>query len=131
MATTKTLFYYKGTAFPIILEDENIAECMMYNANEMITMGLRYNVSLTQQKKDYKEQLDLIEGKMFEIIGNKSVSNKKELNKYLKIIAEHLGVRNKNSLQSLWTLNICALLKLKVIENDNMNGILKYKTLGI
>mgnify|MGYP003654517251 CR=1 FL=1 len=130
MATTNTLFYYKGTAFPIILEDENVAETMMDTAKEMITLGVRNNISLNQQKKDYKEQLDLIEGKIFEIIGNKSISNKEELYKYLEIIAEHFG-ESIPSLQSLWTLDICALLKLKVIENDNMNGILKYKTLGI
>ena len=90
MTTTNTLFHYKGTAFPLTYSAENLAETMMDTAKEMITLGVRNNVSLNQQKKDYKEQLDLIEEKMFEIIGNKSVSNKKELNKYLKIIAEHL-----------------------------------------
>ena len=126
MTTTHTHFYYKGTTFPQYLKGENIAEDMKKTANEMIIMGLRNNVSLEEQKKDYKEQLDMIEEVMCEIIGNKSTQNKKECKKYLNKIAEYIG-EPIDDINSLWMLNICALLKLNVIEDDNMNGILVAK----
>ncbi len=126
MTTTRTHFYYKGTTFPQYLEGENIAEDMKKYANEMIVEGLRNNVSLEEQKKDYKEQLDMIEGVMCEIIGNKSTQKKKECEKYCNEIAEYLE-QDIDDINSLWMLNICALLKLKVIEDDNMNGILVAK----
>ena len=126
MTTTRTHFYYKGTTFPQFLEGENVADNMKKIANEMIVEGLRNNVSLEEQKEDYKEQLDMIEGVMYEIIGNKSTQNKKECKKYLNKIAEYIG-KPIEDIHSLWMLNICALLKLKVIEDDNMNGILVAK----
>lgn len=123
MTTTRTHFYYKGTTFPQYLEGENVAYNMKKYANEMIIMGLRNNVSLEEQKKDYKEQLDMIEEVIFEVFGKKGTGNEKECKKYLNEIAEHFNSAIED-IQSMWMLNICALLKLKVIEDDNMNGIL-------
>ena len=78
-------------------------------------MGLKHGVSLKQQKKDYKEQLDTMEGLLFKYskhntteVGLKKMS--KELNLPLNVI------------YTFWVNNISALLKMKVIKNDNMNG---------
>lgn len=124
--TTRTHFFYKGTTFPMFYQGKNVAEDMKKLANEMIIMGLRHNVSLEEQKKDYKEQLDMIEEVLCEIIGKKSTKDIKQCKKYLKKIAEHFG-KPIERIQSMWMLNICALLKLKVIEDDEMNGILVAK----
>ncbi len=118
--TTQTRFFYKGTQFPIALVGENTAQEIIKNANEMIIMGLRMNISLEEQKKDYKEQLDMIEQKLFDI---GSTQNKSKIKKGLTNIAKYLN-STIDDIHSMWMLNVCALLKMKVIENDNMNGLM-------
>jgi len=118
--TTQTRFFYKGTQFPIALVGENTAQEIIKNANEMIIMGLRNNISLEEQKKAYKKQLDMIEQKLFDI---GSTQNKSKIEKGLTNIAKYFN-STIDDIHSLWMLNVCALLKLKVIENDDMNGLL-------
>lgn len=118
--TTQTRFFYKGTQFPIALVGENTAQEIIKNANEMIIMGLRNNISLEEQKKDYKKQLDMIEQKLFDI---GSTQNKSKIKKGLTNIAKYFN-STIDDIHSMWMLNVCALLKLKVIENDNMNGLM-------
>jgi len=118
--TTQTRFFYKGTCFPIALVGENKEQEIIKNANEMIIMGLKNNISLEEQKKDYKEQLDMIEQKLFDM---GSTQNKSKVKKGLTNIAKYFNDTIDN-IHILWMLNVCALLKLKVIENDNMNGLM-------
>jgi hypothetical protein len=113
------LFFYKGTAFPQIVDIPNLVEKMTKSSNDMIIRGIKNGFTIEQQKKDYKEQLDLweqtlcVEAKGMEMdddsIDRAMVS---------------MGFDNRQMFYSMWCLNICALLKMKVINNDNENGIL-------
>ena len=111
-----TLFFYKGTPFPQVASDRNAGEVSMKKAGEMIVLGLKHVVSLEQQKKDYKEQLDMMEERLsVNEINDESVVNRAMLS---------LGLESRDIFYSAWVLNICALLKMNVIKNDENNGVL-------
>ena len=59
------LFFYKGTAFPQIVDFSDLEKMMFENANEMIVRSLRMGASMEEQKKIYKEQLDVMELQMY------------------------------------------------------------------
>merc|ERR1711965_284618 len=74
---------------------------------------------MKEQIELYKAQLDVVEEALYKTDGS--------IPKTIEILNEdgRLGRRTEHSLYVMWCLNICALIKMKVIENDNMNGILK------
>lgn len=111
----QTLYFYKGTAFPVIYYDLPV-KAVMKNAHEMIVNFLKDNMSLKEQVQMYKEQLDHIEGLMVQYA---NPTTKKGMKKVASILGKDLDF-----IGGLWCVNVCALLKLKGIENDNMNGIL-------
>ncbi len=116
------LFYYKGTTFPQVCDIPNLEQKMMDKAYEMIISGMLSGVSLEQQKIDYKTQLDLIEQTFCNISQGRCMDENT-----LKEVIEELEVKSVEALYSTWCLNICALLKMKVIKDDNNNGILTMK----
>ena len=113
------LFFYKGTAFPQVVDAPNLEAEMMKNATEMIVLGLKHGVSMEQQKKDYKEQLDLMEQRLCDEARNKIMDEG-----VIDRAMVSLGIESRDYFYSTWCLNICALLKMKVIKDDNENGIL-------
>ena len=125
------LTYWKGTAFPHITNhatEESLnhyVEDATQLANEMIKEGLKTNISIPQQIKDYKEQLDAIE--LFLNSLTQGHLKKKDLKKIHEEFKESLGTSTTadtlRHLQVIWELNILALLKMKAIQNDNMYGV--------
>ena len=115
---TTTYYFYKGTCFPMEVQGDDSTETVKL-ANEMIKDELYMGLSLKDQIKDYKEQLDKIE--------NSLCSNEYIFNKNPKIgielIEKELG-HNWKTIYSIWRLYICALLKLKAISNDENYGLL-------
>ncbi len=112
------LFFYKGTAHPRMVDAPDWENTMMKQANNMILCGLRNGVSLEEQKKDYKEQMDMMEQTLCDTAQD-------------KMMDEDILNRSANQLEisvdrfySTWCLNICALLKMNVIKDDNNNGIM-------
>ena len=112
------LFFYKGTTFPKIVDIPDLEKIMFQGADVMIARGLRMGVSMEEQKKDYKEQLDLMERTFCDISQGKMLDDK-----VVEKAAKSLGI-SKHDFYYFWCVNICALLKMKVIKNDDMNGIL-------
>ena len=110
---TETVFYfYKGTAwpqYPTIPVKE-----AMDAGKEMIVRGLKGGLSLDAQAEIYKSQLDLFEGTMVKYA---NPTTEKGMNKVASILNKDL-----DSIGSMWIANVCALLHLKKIQNDNMNG---------
>ena len=88
----------------------------------MIILGMRMGVSMEQQKIDYKEQLDLIEETFCEISQGRAMDENT-----LKTAVKILKANSVDELYAMWCLNICALLKMKVIKDDCNNGILRMK----
>lgn len=122
MNTNNSLFFYKGTPFPRILKGPNMDVKMMKDANEMIVLGLQNNVSIEQQKKDYLNQLNTMEQALCNTSNNK-IMDENTINKAMVIC----GLKSLDQFNSIWCLNICALLKLKVIEDDYNNGIMSWE----
>ena len=98
------MIFYKGTACPMVFYSENVVKQITENANEMIKLGLKHGVRLPEQINDYIEQLNIMENMLFQADKKKACP----LNEY--------------ELTMYW-LNVLALTKLKVIANDDMNGL--------
>jgi hypothetical protein len=89
-------------------------------AKEQLELGIRMSgMSLMEQKKDYFEQLELIEDTLNKYC---NPSSEKKMKKVSKILNKPI-----DDIYSLWCINICCLLILKAIPDDDMNGIMKIK----
>lgn len=107
--------FYKGSVYPLCFEDD-VRDSMMKDARSMIKLRLEKGESLKEQIKDYKAQLDKIENTLFLHCNPSSA-------KGLKKVCHVLGM-TEDELQTLWYLDISALLILKQIKDDNENGFL-------
>ena len=123
MSQPKVLFFYKGSTLPSacvgprsVIDAE---EVVMKLAKEMIVQGLRFGESLEQQKADYVQQLDVMEQALFNS-QKAGFMNYKMFKKACKSVE-----KTEDTFNALWSLNICALLILKVIKNDDMNGVMR------
>ena len=117
-----TLFYYKGTAFPQVVECDGLAAKMEKTAGEMVVMGMRMGMNMEKQKTEYIKQLDLMEQTLFET-SNGGMMTEKTIRNAMAL----LGQTDIQQFYTMWCLNICALLKMKAIPNDSMNGILNMR----
>ena len=108
-----TLYFYKGTTMPMFALEQKDAFVL---AKEQLALGLRMsNISLEDQAKDYFDQLNIIEEAMYKYCNVAS----KEGFKKVSLVLNH----SEEEIYSLWCINICCLLILKKIPDDNMNGI--------
>lgn len=112
----ETTYFWKGTRFPITLYQSHGE--MMKEAKNMIATGLLAGDSMKKQAEDYKKQLNTIEKALWKHNGNFTEEN-------LTKIAEGLGLPLWR-LHCVWCLNICALLIMKEIENNENYGSLQY-----
>lgn len=105
------ILFYKGTSlqFPSKQRDELIA---LWEST--ILNGLRCGESIEKQKKDCKDDLDELEEYINGIVGDKEYDNDD--------IEKKIGKKDFKLLLNKWGLNVICGLKLKVINNDNMNG---------
>lgn len=119
MATT--LFaYYKGTCISQI--SRNNMDELKKNLTKQIENGLRMGISLQEQINDYKTQLDIIEKLWYE----SELQYGNDENLRIDYIVNNYGY-DMDTITSLWFMNIASLLKLKVIQNDDMNGFVEFK----
>ena len=112
--TENVLYFYKGTAWPQY-PTLPVKEAME-RGKQMLVDGLKDCLSLEAQAEIYKSQLDIIEGTMVKYA---NPTTEKGMNKVASILNTDL-----DSIGYLWVANICALLHLKKIQNDDMNGYL-------
>ncbi len=127
---SKTLFFYKGSCFPISDDTENLVETMMGFANKMIVAGLRAGVGIEEQKTDYKNQMDAMEQAIFDNTKDARVDYD-TLDKAMESLkVKGLVFEDIDAFYRMWSLNVCALLKMNVINNDNDNGFIVTKQLN-
>jgi hypothetical protein len=110
-----TLFaYYKGTMFPLVVAKNAKKEMRMFEekAKECIVDCLKKKMPIADIKDYITCQLDILEEGLVKHHGNE-----KAFALEFKRFGGSLG-----QLQTLWYLDVAILLKLKVIENDEMNG---------
>lgn len=108
-----TTYYYKGTAMPQMWLKEADAYKL---SKEMIVLGLKAGHSFNTQTNMYFEQLNKIEEAMFKYCNPSSEEGMKRVSEILQQSIEKI--------YTTWCLNICALLVMKVLPNDLMNGLL-------
>lgn len=108
------LGFWKGTTLCEFCIEGGINQVRKL-AIEMIMLGIKNGFSKEQQILDYREQLDTIENLICKY------SFMKDTDKIVETIAEKLNCE-ENYLQSLWIVNIMALLIMKVIKDDNNFG---------
>jgi len=114
------LFFYKGSTFPEVIRKPDYHIEVMKLASEMIVLGLQHGVSLTEQKADYVAQLDLLEKSLHDASNGRAIT-KKSIKKAVALTGGL--VRSPDHFNIIWCLNICALLKMNVIKDDNDNGM--------
>ena len=110
-----TLYYFNGSTFPTFNVDDTF-DNFSKNSVKMIINGLENGVSKEEQIQDYKNQLTMIEELLY-----------RHCNPYTKkgmqIMCRKLD-QKEEKLYMIWCLNICALLNLNALANDNDNGVL-------
>jgi hypothetical protein len=112
-----TIYYYKGT--PFMYDCMLPYEAGMKGGKEQIALGLRLsNLSLEEQATIYLAQLDMIENSFVK----HSLSHGGNITKKVLVkVAKEMNM-SIDKLYGLWCVNICSLLIMKKLENDDMNG---------
>jgi hypothetical protein len=113
-----TLYFYKGTPFGQ-WEKTLSYENAMTGGKEQIALGLRRSgLSLEQQATEYLQQLDIIEDSFVKYAKGGEITRK-----VIAKVAKAMDL-SIDKLYAMWCINICSLLIMKKLENDNMNGIM-------
>ena len=110
-----TLYYFNGSTFPVFKIDDTY-DFINKQSAEMIKNGIKHGVDKEEQIQDYTNQLVLIENLL-----------QQHCNPYteqgMNFICDVLD-SNEDYIMMLWCLNICALLNLNALPNDNNNGVI-------
>lgn len=123
----ETRYFYKGTCFPIPLpaaDQELIMEC----AKDCIAGGLRDGDTMKSLATLFKAQLDEIIEKLVEL--EKKNNGKCSREDLVSLAANEPFTREPEHLVVVWAMNVCALLIMKEIEDDEMNGVLTHYKKG-
>jgi uncharacterized protein (UPF0335 family) len=118
----QTRYFYKGTCFPIPLPAAD-QELLMKCAKDMIAAGLRDGDTMKSLATLFKAQLDEIIEKLVELEKENGNCECSREDLVLLAASEPFDMELENMV-TLWTLNVCALLIMKEIEDDEMNGVL-------
>jgi len=91
---------------------------------DMLKAGLN-EYSIKELKKIHYEQMVDMESLLTKICKkNNGLTTNRNIKKWLKTMDN----RSEFDTEILWYCNVYILLKLKVIENDNYNGMVFYST---
>ena len=123
--------YYKGTMLTLGAKIVNsdmtliIIREVHKKWESQIDDRLKTGMTIDEQKELYKEQLDLMEQVWFE---SEKLFDRNYKKREQYMVEKCCEIKGNNgsfkSLHKLWFMNIACLLKLKVINNDDMNGFL-------
>lgn len=109
------LSYFNGTPCPIVINDFIDYKSM---ANDMIMEGFKAGYSIDDQKiLNYQQMVDM-EKLLDEICGDEATTDE-NIEKWCDI----MGL-DGHTVNMIWYCNVYILLKLKVIKNDENNGML-------
>ena len=101
--------FYDSWCCPLVITSSVGVDFFKKQSLEMIKLGLmsKERLSLKDQIKIYKEQMDDMSRRLKESDGNPKILNETELD--------------------LWWLNVFALIKMKALKDDDANGLLVMK----
>jgi len=123
-----TYGYYKGTSIHCIYKDEAgyVKKCSDA-ANTLITILLRSGKNLKFIGERTKERMDELEEYLCQAPDSKRTVEFSGKD-YLDYLSNASGGKHSGEeFAFLWYVNMTVLLKLKVIDNDEMNGWLIMK----
>ena len=103
--------YYKGSGVQIPV---NNPEEVIKSAENTITKGLKMNISLETQKLRTIETLELLHNKLLKHFDGKEWD--------LIDMEREFGEEEYKRFLTAWTINVVCGLKLKLFNNDDMNG---------
>ena len=134
MNSQQTMYFYKGTVFPITAKEfgDEIGE---YHKNivkasiDIITTNLKKGISKKELINDSIKQLDIIEQHMCDIEEEMGFASEKSLKELCKRYGIDQDVIAQGVIMDFWAININILLMLKGLKQDNENGILCVQTL--
>ena len=105
------ILYYKGTGLEMPFNNPSI---LIRHAEKSIIKGLETGISLETQKQNTLDDLNEMEEFL-----RKTFRNKQWTGEDLKRV---LGEEEYKKFCSKWLINVVCGLKLKLIQNDEMNG---------
>ena len=135
MSMDGTRAFYKGTSIQCpYVDTDDFMKLIHKGSNHVMVESLKADCSLETQKKMYIKQLDAIEKGLCKYQGIHGLGYEMkgdDVWKWLDEVGQLSGLNvSGKTLIMLWFMNIAALLKLKAIENDEMNGWLVTKIKG-
>ena len=116
MTTPNGLSFFNGTPCPIVSNNHIPFEKF---AMDILKAGLN-EYSIKELKKIHYEQMVDMENLLVKICKrDNGLTTDRNIKKWLKTMDN----RSELKAETLWYTNVYILLKLKVIENDNYNGM--------
>ena len=109
------IFYYEGIG--VTAPSAEVAIGMEKTGHDMILDDLKEEKTIDDIKKEYKEELD----RFVHVFKLKFQGGPPNLDDIQFVISQTPNL-DMNKFFVIWSSTICALLKLKVIENDSYNG---------
>ena len=109
------IFYYEGIG--IRSPSVEVAIGMEKTGHDMIVDDLKKEKTIHDIKKEYKEELDRFV-KVFKVKFQGIPPNLKDI----EMVVSQIPNLDMKKFFVIWSSTVCALLKMKVIENDNSNG---------
>ena len=117
LATPNGLCYFNGTACPIVSMNYIPFEKI---AMDILKAGLK-EYSLNELKNIHLQQMTDMENLLIKVCKNDNgVTTDKNIKKWLK----QMNNQTEAGAEILWYSNVYILLKLKIIKNDNNNGMM-------
>ena len=117
LTTPNGLSYFNGTACPIVSMNYIPFEKI---AMDVLKAGLK-RYSLNELKNIHLQQMTDMENLLIKICKkDNGVSTERNIKKWLN----KLNNQTEAGAEALWYTNVYILLKLKVIKNDNNNGMM-------
>jgi hypothetical protein len=133
MNLTSLRAFYKGTSLQAPVEPERVDEFhthIVETAQRQIEKFLRDGMPLAEIKALYKGQMDLMEDGLCRTQNVEDIWTAGDQSAWMEEATAGTEMEGDGDLNTiLWFVNTAALLKLKVIENDNDNGWLMTKSL--
>jgi hypothetical protein len=133
MNLTSLRAFYKGTSLQAPVEPERVDEFhkhIVETAQRQIEKFLRDGMPLATIKALYKDQMDLMEDGLCRTQKAEDIWTAGDQSAWMEAATAGTEMEGDGDLNTiLWFVNTAALLKLKVVENDNDNGWLITKSL--
>ena len=121
MDSINGISYFNGTSCPIVFH--GFIDYKKH-AHDQMMEALKNGITLDQLKVIHYDQMVLLEKTLTDICGGPNgLSTDENIMKWVDKM-DIPGINKMEIINLLWYTNVYILLKLKVIDNDNNNGMM-------